>query len=154
MIIDVPSRERGLQVLDRVEEVADRRNVAVRDKALVYRAEDGRPRIRQTREVPTNRVPMRGAGLGALLGLVGTPVTAGTVTEAVAAEAAIDDRLIRRVAQHIDESKAAVVLLGDDAAIDLLSGATDLAEHDIEYVELEVETQGASEDPPGFTRYG
>jgi uncharacterized membrane protein len=152
MIIDVPSRERGLQVLDRVEEVIDVENVSVRDTALVYRADDGRTRIRQTRDLPvTAGSTTRGAGLGALLGLLSPQSPAEVATEA-ATGPVLDDRLIKRVAQHIDEAKAAVVLLGDDATIDFLSGTADLAEHDIEYLTVRPATGAA--DEAGFTRYG
>ena len=161
MIIDVPSRERGLQVLDRVEAVADVERYTVRDTALVYRADDGRTRIRQTRDVPAPLGAPPVGGLGALLGLLATapPSLSGTVATGptpvavdTAADAAIDDRLIKRVAQHIDETKAAVVLLGDDATIDFLSGSADLAEHDIEYVAVAPDPRAA--DDAGFTRYG
>ena len=96
-------------------------------------------------------------GLGALLGLLATPPVgpsrpvpsglpaAGPATPAADADAAIDDRLIKRVAQHIDETKAAVVLLGDDATIDFLSGAADLAEHDIEYVAVAPDPRATSD---------
>jgi uncharacterized membrane protein len=153
MIIDVPSRERGLQVLDRVEQVIDIENVSVRDTALVYRADDGRTRIRQTRDRPVAAGSARGAGLGALLGLLSPAAPADITTDAAtAAGPALDDRLIKRVAQHIDEAKAAVVLLGDDATIDFLSGTADLAEHDIEY--LTVRPATVEPDQAGFTRYG
>jgi uncharacterized membrane protein len=163
MIIDVSSRERGLQVLDQVEAVVDDERHAVRDTALVYRADDGRTRIRQTRDVPATLAAPPVGGLGALLGLLAAPrppgaeVTAtapvGTTTgDVTAVDAAIDDRLIKRVAQHIDETHAAVVLLGDDATIDFLSGAADLAEHDIEYVAVAPDARG--NDTAGFTRPG
>jgi uncharacterized membrane protein len=167
MIIDVPSRERGLQVLDRVEAVVDLERHAVRDTALVYRADDGRTRIRQTRDTPATLQVSPVGGLGALLGLLATrrpagigptpsalPLAGPTTPPADAAtvDAAIDDRLINRVAQHIDETKAAVVLLGDDATIDFLSGTADLAEHDIEYVAVAPDPRG--DDTAGFTRYG
>jgi hypothetical protein len=45
-----------------------------------------------------------------------------------------------------------VVLLGDDAAIDFLSGTAELAEHDIEYIAVAGDERG--EDTAGFTRYG
>jgi uncharacterized membrane protein len=170
MIIDVPSRERGLQILDHVEAVVDVGRYTVRDTALVYRADDGRTRIRQTRDAPTTPTTPAAApvgGLGALLGLVATPrsATSGLVSSGLPAagpatptagaatvDAAIDDRLINRVAQHIDETNAAVVLLGDDATIDFLSGTADLAEHDIEYVA--VAPDPGDDDAAGFTRYG
>ena len=153
MIIDVPSRERGLEVLDRVEAVVDTERYSVRDKALVYRADDGRTRVRQTRDVPFARLSTRGGGVGALLGLLAAPAAASSAAEAaVVAAAALDDRVITRVAQHIDEAKAAVVLLGDDAAIDFLSGTAELAEHDIEYIAVAGDER--DEDAAGFTRYG
>ena len=161
MIIDVPSRERGLQVLDHVEAVVDVERYTVRDTALVYRADDGRTRIRQARDVPATLGAPRVGGLGALLGLLATPrsATSGPIMtgpapaalDTTTVDAAIDDRLIRRVAQHIDETKAAVVLLGDDATIDFLSGTADLAEHDIEYVAVAPDPRG---NDAGFTRYG
>jgi uncharacterized membrane protein len=161
MIIDVPSRERGLQVLDHVEAVVDVERYSVRDTALVYRADDGRTRIRQTRDVPATLGAPPVGGLGALLGLLSTPRAAPSGPTAPGppasgatpgdADAAIDDRLIKRVAQHIDETKAAVVLLGDDATIDFLSGTADLAEHDIEYVAVAPDPR---DDTAGFTRYG
>jgi uncharacterized membrane protein len=153
MIIDVPSRERGLEVLDRVEAAVDEERYSVRDKALVYRADDGRTRVRQTRDVPFARVAARGGGLGALLGLLAVPAPANAAAEAaVVADAAIDDRMITRIASHIEEAKAAVVLLGDDAAIDFLSGTVDLADHDIEYIAVARDEH--VEDAAGFTRYG
>jgi uncharacterized membrane protein len=160
MIIDVPSRERGLQVLDRVEAAIDPERYTVRDTALVYRADDGRTRIRQMRDAPTTLAAAPVGGLGALLGLLGAHRSAGpgpTVsgparpTADAPVDAAIDDRLINRVAQHIDETKAAVVLLGDDATIDFLSGTAELAEHDIEYVAVAPDPR---DDDAGFTRYG
>jgi uncharacterized membrane protein len=164
MIIDVPSRERGLQVLDRVEAVVDLERYTVRDTALVYRADDGRTRIRQTRDTPATLGAVPVGGLGALLGLLAAARSAPTrltpaglpaaapAASAADADAAIDDRLINRVAQHIDETNAAVVLLGDDATIDFLSGTADLAEHDIEYVTVAPDPR--DEDTAGFTRYG
>jgi uncharacterized membrane protein len=150
MIIDVPSRERGLQVLDRVEEVADVENVSVRDVALVYRADDGRTKYRPIRDLGIARGSVEVGGLGAMLGvLAGTPTvtaagaSAGT-TDAGPAAPAIDESMMDRVERHVDEAKAVVVVLAEDETIDVLSATPDLTGEDVEYVGVASHATGAA----------
>jgi len=152
MIIDVPSRERGLQVLDRVEAVADVENVSVRDVALVYRADDGRTKYRPIRDLDVTRSTVEAGGLGAMLGVLAGTTTitaagasAGTAS-AAAAVAAIDENLMDRVERHVDDATAVVVVLAQDETIDILSATPDLTGEDVEYVGVASHASGTDKE--------
>jgi len=159
MIMDVPDRNRGLFLLERVELAVDLGRISVADMALVYRDEHDRVRIHQTRDAGATKGALKGGGLGVLLGLFAPPVALTTVAGAAAGAAVarlrdkgIDNKLMKRVGEHIEGATAAVFILADDATIDYLSGHGELVDYGVEYVVVAPEIQHLLQDVAGLPR--
>ena len=156
MMIDVPTRERGLEILDRIEDAVDLKRVSVEDMALVHRTDKGKVKIHQTREAGAGKSALRGGTLGLLVGIVAAPVAAaaavGAGAGALVAKAhdrGIDNKMMKRVGEHIEGSEAAVFVLADDASVQYLASSTDMREQDIDYVVVSPEVQNFIKDVAG-----
>jgi uncharacterized membrane protein len=94
------------------------------DLALVFVAADHRLRIEQTHGATS----VRGAARGALLGIVLTMVTSGVPVGAGPSAAparrrprGVDDKLLRRIVQVIEESEAVVFVAADAESVDRIA---------------------------------
>jgi uncharacterized membrane protein len=137
----------------------DLQRASVDDMALVYRSDSGKVKIQQTRDLGAGKGALRGGGLGLLLGLFAPPVGIATVAGgAIGALASgigdkgIDNKLMKRVGEHIDGANAAVFILADDASISHLSSSDDLAEQETEYVVVAGEIQELIQDVNGLEK--
>jgi uncharacterized membrane protein len=155
MIIDVPSRERGMELIDRVEDAVDQKQVSVADVALVHRTDQGRVKIHQTRDVGAGKGALRGGLVGALVGVVAAPMVAATAVGVGAgalisavADRGIDNRLMKRVGEHITGGKAAVFVLADDASVAYLAERGDLKDTDIEFMVVSPDITDLAEPEP------
>ncbi len=131
--MEVPSRDAGLDALDRLREAQDQGRVHLEDAALVHREPDGSVRVHQTRDAGAGIGALRGGLLGLAVGLIAAPglivaTAAGAGVGAIAAkvrDGGVDDAMLRRLGDLLEGREAAVVVLADEASADLLQAHLD-----------------------------
>jgi uncharacterized membrane protein len=143
IMVGVPSREVGLEALERIDDAVAAGTITVDDAALVYRNDKGKVKVQQTHDVTAKKGSLWGGGVGLLVGLVAAPaVVAATAVGAGAGailgkarDSGISDKLMKQIGELIEGSEAAVFILADDssslliaAAIEeLMAGGADIA---------------------------
>jgi uncharacterized membrane protein len=124
IMIGLPSLDRGLEALDRLDDAVAAGTVSVEDAALVYRNDKGRLKIYETRDLGAKAGALRGAAVGLLVSIVALPaVIAATAVGAGAGaligkarESGLSDSLMKHIGDHIEGSAAALFVLADDAS--------------------------------------
>lgn len=124
VIVEVPSRDAGLDALDRLRAAEDQGRLHVEDAALVYREDDRSVKVHQTRDAGAGIGALRGGLIGLAVGIVAAPAVllaaaAGAGVGAVAAkvrDGGVDDAMLRRLGDLLEGREAAVVVLADEAS--------------------------------------
>ena len=123
IMIGVPSREIGLEALNRLDDAVSDGRLSVEDAALVYRNDKGKVKIHQTHDVTARKGAFRGGAVGLLVGLVAAPVVAATAVGAGAGaligrarDSGVSDKLMRQIGDLIEGSEAAILVLADEAS--------------------------------------
>ncbi len=124
IMIGVPSREAGLDALDRIDDAVMAGSITVDDAALAYRNEKGKVKIHQTRDATAKRGAFRGGAVGLLVGIVAAPaVLAATAVGAGAGaligkarDSGVSDKLMKQIGELIEGNEAAVFVLADDSS--------------------------------------
>ena len=124
IMVGVPSKEIGLDALDRIDDAVVAGTITVDDAALVYRNEKGKVKIHQTHDATAKRGAFRGGGVGLLVGLVAAPaVIAATAVGAGAGaligrarDSGVSDKLMKEIGDYIEGSEAALFILADDSS--------------------------------------
>lgn len=133
VIIEVPSRDAGLDALDRLRAAEDQGRLAVEDAALVYRDADRSVKVHQTRDAGAGIGALRGGLIGLAVGIVAAPAVllaaaAGAGVGAVAAkvrDGGVDDAMLRRLGDLLEGREAALVVLADEASTRALTDHLD-----------------------------
>jgi uncharacterized membrane protein len=129
IMMGVPSREVGLEVLDRLDDAVSDGTVAVEDAALVYKNDKGKVKIHQTHDATARKGALRGGGVGLLVGIVAAPAAlaatavgagAGALI-AKARDSGVSDKLMKEIGGLIEGSTAAIFVLADDASTRLIA---------------------------------
>jgi hypothetical protein len=68
LLVEVPSREAGLEALERLEAAVAEGHLQVEDAAVVHRDADGRIRVLQTHGPGTRKGVVRGGAIGFVVG--------------------------------------------------------------------------------------
>lgn len=124
MMVGVPSREVGLEVIDKLADAHADGTVTIEDAALVYKNDKGKVKIQQTHDANAKRGALWGGGVGLLVGIVAAPAAiAATVVGggagallAKARDSGVSDKLMKEIGDLIEGSEAAVFVLADDAS--------------------------------------
>ena len=100
--------------------LAKRNDIDIEDAAMVFKDEDGRIRLRQTRDVMPGQGAASGGWVGALVGIIGGPlgVLAGGALGAAAGglfaklrDVGIDDEHMKEMGEQLDRDSAALFVL-------------------------------------------
>jgi len=112
------SPDQAMANLKTIQEKANEAGVKLEDAVVVYRAKDGRVKIKQTKDMTAGKGAGRGAFWGLLVGLLlGGPVGGLLGGLGVGAlygkfvDHGIDDKFIRDVGNSLKPTKSAVLLL-------------------------------------------
>jgi uncharacterized membrane protein len=143
IMVGVPSKEIGLEALDRIDDAVSAGNITVDDAALVYRNEKGKVKIHQTHDATAKRGAFRGGAVGLLVGLVAAPaVVAATAVGAGAGaligkarDSGVSDKLMKQIGGYIEGSESALFILADDSSSvmiaatieELMAGGADIS---------------------------
>jgi uncharacterized membrane protein len=133
VIVEVPSRDAGLDALDRLRAAQDEGRITVEDAALVYRDADRSVKVHQTRDAGAGIGAMRGGLVGLAVGIIAAPAVvlataAGAGVGAVAAklrDGGVNDAMLRRLGDLLEGREAAVVVLADEASAQVLTDRID-----------------------------
>jgi uncharacterized membrane protein len=143
IMVGVPSKEIGLEALDRIDDAMAAGSITVDDAALVYRNEKGKVKIHQTHDATAKRGAFRGGAVGLLVGLVAAPaVVAATAVGAGAGaligkarDSGVSDKLMKQIGTYIEGSESALFILADDSSSvmiaatieELMAGGADIS---------------------------
>ncbi len=123
IMVGVPSKDVGLEALDRVDDAVAEGTITVDDAALVYRNEKGKVKIHQTRDATAKRGAFRGGAVGLLVGLIAAPVVAATAVGVGAGaligkarDSGVSDKLMKQIGTYIEGDEAALFILADDSS--------------------------------------
>jgi uncharacterized membrane protein len=123
IMVGVPSKEVGLEALDRIDDAVAEGAITVDDAALVYRNEKGKVKIHQTRDATARRGAFRGGAVGLLVGLIAAPVVAATAVGVGAGaligkarDSGVSDKLMKQIGTYIEGSESALFILADDSS--------------------------------------
>jgi len=123
IMVGVPSKEVGLEALDRIDDAVAEGTITVDDAALVYRNDKGKVKIHQTRGATAKRGAFRGGAIGLLVGLVAAPVVAATAVGVGAGaligkarDSGVSDKLMKQIGTYIEGSEAGLFILADDSS--------------------------------------
>jgi uncharacterized membrane protein len=123
IMVGVPSREIGLEALERVDDAMAAGTITVDDAALVYRNDKGKVKIHQTHDATAKRGALRGGAVGLLVGIVAAPLVAATAVGAGAGaligkarDSGVSDKLMKQIGGYIEGSEAALFILADDSS--------------------------------------
>ena len=123
IMVGVPSREIGLEALERLDDAVAEGNITVDDAALVYRNEKGKVKLHQTRDATAKRGALRGGAVGLLVGIVAAPLVAATAVGAGAGaligkarDSGVSDKLMKQIGGYIEGEEAALFILADDSS--------------------------------------
>ncbi len=103
--------------------LAKRNDIDIEDAAMVFKDDDGRIRLRQTRDVMPGQGAASGGWVGALVGIIGGPlgVLAGGALGAAAGglfaklrDVGIDDEHMKEMGEQLDRDSAALFVLLND----------------------------------------
>lgn len=152
IMVGVPSREVGLEALERLDDAMAEGTITVDDAALVYRNEKGKVKIHQTRDATAKRGAFRGGAVGLLVGLVAAPaVVAATAVGAGAGaligkarDSGVSDKLMKQIGGYIEGSEAALFILADDSSTLTISAVIEefkAGGADVEYEVIPPEAQ-------------
>ncbi|HMO00977.1 MAG TPA: DUF1269 domain-containing protein [Miltoncostaeaceae bacterium] len=130
IMVGVPSKEVGLEALERIDDAVEAGAISVDDAALVYRNEKGKVKIHQTRGVTVKRGALGGGAIGLLVGLVAAPaVIAATAVGAGAGavvgkarDSGVSDALMKQIGSYIEGSEAGLFILADDSSSQIIAG--------------------------------
>jgi uncharacterized membrane protein len=136
VIVDMPSRDAGLDALDRLRAAQDEGRLHLEDAALVFREADRSVKVHQTRDAGAGIGAMRGGLIGLAVGIVAAPAVllataAGAGVGAVAAkvrDGGVDDAMLRRLGDLLEGREAALVVLADEASAQALTEHLDRLE--------------------------
>ncbi|GAB3716579.1 DUF1269 domain-containing protein [Nocardiopsis oceani] len=124
IVLGVADRDTAEEALDIAADLSKQELLRLEDAAYAYKDDKGRPRIHQTVNL-TGYGAAGGALWGTLIGmlflnpLLGLAVGAGTGAIAGRlSDVGIDDVMIRGIGSELQQGRAAVFLLADDATID------------------------------------
>jgi arylsulfatase len=152
LLVEVPSREAGLEALERLEAAVAEGHLQVEDAAVVHRDADGRIRVLQTHGPGTRKGVVRGGAIGFVVGLAVPAVLAATALGAAAGalvakarDRGIDGDMLARLGGLIEGSEAAVVVLADEESAAALQARIDDLVHEGASVDREVLPQEAQE---------
>ena len=142
IMVGVPSKEIGLEALDRIDDAVAEGTITVDDAALVYRNEQGQAKLHQTRGATAKRGAFRGGAVGLLVGLIAAPVVAATAVGVGAGaligkarDSGVSDKLMKQIGSYIEGSESALFILCDDSSTvtlvavieELIAGGADIA---------------------------
>jgi uncharacterized membrane protein len=123
IMVGVPSREIGLEALERLDDAVAEGNITVDDAALVYRNEKGKVKLHQTHDATAKRGALRGGAVGLLVGIVAAPLVAATAVGAGAGaligkarDSGVSDKLMKQIGGYIEGEEAALFILADDSS--------------------------------------
>jgi uncharacterized membrane protein len=123
IMVGVPSREIGLEALERVDDAMAAGTITVDDAALVYRNDKGKVKIHQTHDATAKRGALRGGASGLRVGIVAAPLVAATAVGAGAGaligkarDSGVSDKLMKQIGGYIEGSEAALFILADDSS--------------------------------------
>lgn len=133
IMVGVPSREIGLEALDRLDDAVSDGIVSVEDAALVYRNQKGKVKIHQTHDATAGRGAFRGGAVGLLVGIVAAPaVVAATAVGAGAGaligkarDSGVSDKLMKEIGELIEGSEAALFILADEASAAVITSTVE-----------------------------
>ena len=133
IMVGVPSREIGLEALDRLDEAASAGTVSVEDAALVYRNDKGKVKVHQTRDATAGRGAFRGGAIGVLVGILAAPaVVAATAVGAGAGlligttrDSGVSDDRMKQIGELIEGSEAALFVLADETSAVAITGTVE-----------------------------
>lgn len=103
--------------------LAKRNSVDIEDAAMVFKDDDGKIRLRQTRDVMPGQGAASGGWVGALVGIIGGPlgILAGGALGAAAGglfaklrDVGIDDDHMKQMGEQLDRGSAALFVLLND----------------------------------------
>ncbi|WP_017584889.1 DUF1269 domain-containing protein [Nocardiopsis ganjiahuensis] len=124
IVLGVADRDTAEKALDIASDLSKQELLQLEDAAYAYKDDKGRPRIHQTVNL-TGYGAAGGALWGTLIGLLflnpllGLAVGAGTGAIAgKLSDVGIDDDMIKGIGAELQQGRAAVFLLADDATID------------------------------------
>ena len=123
LMIGVPSREEGLEALDRLADAVLDGKVDVEDAALVYKDDKGRVKIHQTHDATAGVGAVGGGALGLLVGLFAAPLVGAAAVGAGAGalvsrarDSGVSDKLMKEAGSLIEGNEAGIFVLADDAS--------------------------------------
>ena len=123
LMIGVPSREEGLDALDRLTDAVLDGRIEIEDAAVVYKDGKGRVKIHQTHDATAGIGAVRGGALGVLVGLFAAPLVGAAAVGAGAGalvsrarDSGVSDKLMKEAGRLIEGDEAGVFVLADDAS--------------------------------------
>ena len=132
-MIGVPSKEVGLEALDRLDDAHAAGLITVEDAALVYRNEKGKTKIHQTHDASAKKGAWWGGGIGLLVGVVAAPAAiaataVGAGAGAIGAklrDSGVSDKLMKQIGDLIEDQEAAVFVLADESSTKTIAARLD-----------------------------
>ena len=126
--IKTDSRADGEFVLESLKTAVREKRVTLDDMALVTRDAEGKVQIEQTGDATPEHGAKRGALVGALVGLAAPPLLgAAAVGAGLGAlwgkfrDRGVDDDLMKRVGEMMEEGQTVVFAVGADASIEAVA---------------------------------
>lgn len=124
IVLGVADRDTAERALDIAADLGKQELLRLEDAAYVYKDAKGRPRIHQTVNL-TGRGALGGAFWGTLIGLLFLNpllgMAVGAASGAVAGkltDIGVDDDMIKKIGAELEQDRAAVFLLADEATRD------------------------------------
>jgi uncharacterized membrane protein len=151
LMIGLPSREAGLDAMDRIDWAVDEGRITVDDVAMAYRDDKGKVKIQQTADATAGTGAVKGGALGVLVGIFAAPLVGATLVGAgigamvgKARDKGISDKLMKQAGELIEGSEAALFVLADDMSTAAISAVLEekmAAGVDVSYAVLPAEAQ-------------
>lgn len=128
VMIGLPSREAGLDAMDRIDWAVDEGRISVDDVAMAYRDDKGKVKIQQTADATAGKGAVKGGALGVLVGIFAAPLVGAAAVGAgigalvgKARDKGISDKLMKQAGELIEGSEAALFVLADDMSTAAIS---------------------------------
>ncbi len=148
MMIETADPQQGFAAVEGLEQAVEDGRINVEDIALVYRNDKGKVKVKQTRDLSAGKGAVRGALVGAIIGLF--PVSflgaaavgagAGALMSG-AGDKGVDNKMMKEIGRRLEGTSAMVFVLADDAAIEKIAAAIEADGHTVEYEVVPPETQ-------------
>lgn len=123
LMVGVPTRDEGLDALDRLADAVAEGRIVVEDAALVYKDAKGRVKIHQTHDATAGVGAVRGGTLGVLVGLFAAPLVGAAAVGAGAGallsrarDSGVSDAMMKQAGRLIEGDEAGIFVLADDAS--------------------------------------